>query len=72
VNGTDAQVVRIPVDNHEKSDRELLLELAARIDALAESHEKILTLVGEIKEQAGPTLEALAKSPIMRMMSGGK
>jgi hypothetical protein len=51
-----------------ESDREMLKHLVKEISELRESHEKILALVSEIKEQVEPTINALKDSSILKMM----
>lgn len=63
----------IPAENRmiilgELTDRELLNHIVKEIADLRESHEKILTLVTEIKREVEPTINALKDSPILRMM----
>lgn len=33
---------------------------------------EILTVVGNVREQVGPTLDALSNSPMLKMLTGGK
>lgn len=54
------------------TDRELLNHIVREIADLRASHERILTLVGEIKDKVEPTIEALSNSPILKMMGVGK
>jgi hypothetical protein len=50
------------------TDRELLNHIVKEIADLRESHEKILTLVSQIKDEVEPTINALKESPILKMM----
>lgn len=52
----------------ELTDRELLNHIVKEIADLRESHEKILTLVGAIKDQVEPVINALNDSPMLKMM----
>lgn len=45
-----------------------LAELMQEIRYLRQSHDQILALITEIKEQVGPTIETLKNSPILKMM----
>lgn len=50
------------------TDRELLNHIVKEIADLRESHEKILALVAQIKDEIEPTINALKESPILKMM----
>jgi hypothetical protein len=50
------------------TDRELLNHIVKEITDLRESHEKILALVSQIKDEVEPTINALKDSPILKMM----
>jgi Icc-related predicted phosphoesterase len=50
------------------TDRELLNHIVKEIADLRKSHEAILVVVRDIKDQVEPTINALKESPIMRMM----
>jgi hypothetical protein len=50
------------------TDRELLNHIVKEIADLRESHEKILTLVAQIKDEVEPTINTLKESPILKMM----
>jgi len=50
------------------TDRELLNHIVKEIRELRESHERILVLVQNIKDEVEPTINALKDSPILKMM----
>lgn len=48
----------------------LVRDLRSDISGLQRTHNEILTIVGEVKAQAGPMLEKLSKSPLLSMFGG--
>lgn len=56
----------------QRTDREILLALEAKVDSIHEIHSKILAVVEEVKPQVLSLIDRLEKNPMAKMILGGK
>jgi len=67
--GHDGPCAALPdTDSDVLTDRALLEALSNQVAALQVSHDRVLALLQEYGSQIQPTIEALSKSPIMKML----